>query len=285
MRFVNNLKTAALLGLLMGLCMLIGHLFLGPNGMLFGLMFGSLSNVLAYFFSDRLVLAAMGGREVTRQDIPWLYDMVERLALRAGLPMPRIYVCPQAAPNAFATGRSPSHAAVAITEGMLRAMPAHEIEGVMAHELAHVKHRDMLTATIASVLAGLISYAAWMVMWFGGGAGERRDNPLAAIGAILMLILAPLAAALIQAAISRQREYAADSYGAELCGDPMKLAAALARLKAANEMIPTETPPAFHSLYIAKPLSADGVAAWFSTHPPIEKRIALLRQMAAQLRG
>jgi heat shock protein HtpX len=280
MRFVNNLKTTLLLGSLIGLCMLIGHLWLGPNGVVFGLLFGGVGNLIAYFFSDKIVLASMGGREVTRDQIPWLFDMVERLALRAGLPMPKIYVCPQAAPNAFATGRSPSHAAVAITEGMLRSFPAHEIEGVMAHELAHVRHRDMLTATIASVLAGLISYAAYAVMWFGGGGDRRSESPLGAIGALLMLILAPLAAGLIQMAISRQREYAADSYGAELCGDPLKLAAALVRLGGMNERIPTDTPPAFHSLYIVQPLTGGGLMEWFSTHPSLEKRITLLQQMA-----
>lgn len=278
MRLVNTVKTTMLLGMLVGLCMLIGHLFLGPNGMLFGLLFGGLGNIIAFYFSDRIVLASMGGRQVTRDEAPELHDMIKRLAARAGLPMPKVYVCPQPAPNAFATGRSPKHSAVAITEGMLRSFPAHEIEGVMAHELAHVKHRDMLTATIAAVLAGMITYAAYMVMFFGG----RRDSPLGAIGAILMLVLAPLAAGLIQMAISRQREYAADSYAAELCGDPMKLAGALARLGNLNERIPTETPPAFNSLYIAQPLSAQGMASWFSTHPPIEKRIAALRAMAAR---
>lgn len=280
MRFVNNLKTTLLLGSLVGLCMLVGHLWLGPNGVVFGLLFGGLGNLIAYFFSDKIVLASMGGREVTREQIPWLFDMVERLAMRAGLPMPKIYVCPQAAPNAFATGRSPNCAAVAITEGMLRSFPAHEIEGVMAHELAHVRHRDMLTATIASVLAGLISYAAYAVMRFGGGGDRRSESPLGAIGALLMLILAPLAAWLIQMAISRQREYAADSYGAELCGDPRKLASALIRLGGMNEQIPTDTPPAFHSLYIVQPLTGGGLMEMFSTHPPLAKRIALLQQMA-----
>ncbi len=285
MRMLNNLKTTFLLSSLVALCMLIGHLFLGPNGMLIGLLFGGLGNIFAFLFSDKIVLASMGGRQVSRNDIPWLYDMVERLAHRAGLPMPKLYVCPQAAPNAFATGRSPSSAAVAISSGMLQSFPPHEIEGVMAHELAHVKHRDMLTATIASVLAGIISYAAYVVMWFGGSGDRRNDSPLGAIGAILMLILAPLAAGLIQMAISRQREFAADSFGGELCGDPMKLAAALNRLSAMNDRIPTETPPAFHSLYIAQPLSGQGVASWFSTHPPIAKRIAALREQALAMRS
>jgi heat shock protein HtpX len=241
MRFANNLKTTLLLASLMGLCMLIGYLFLGPHGMLIGLLFGGLGNLIAFFYSDKIALMSMGGREVHRSDVPWLFDMIERLSQRAGLPMPRVYICPQAAPNAFATGRSPNHAAVALTQGMLRNFPEHEIEGVIAHEL------------------GLI-------------------------GLLATIILAPFAALLIQAAISRQREYAADSHAGELCGDPRKLAAALQRLQAGNERIPTETPPAFHNLYIVEPLSASGMSSLFGTHPPIEKRIAALRAQAAQMR-
>lgn len=278
MRWLNHAKTAMLLGALMGLCMAVGYWVGGPQGLLFGLLFGGVGNLIAFFFSDRIALAAMGAREVPPDELPWLHEMVERLALRAGLPKPRLYVCPQAAPNAFATGRSPRHSAVAVTAGMLRSFPAHEIEGVLAHELAHVRHRDVLISTIAAVLAGIISYAAYMLMFFGGGRG--RENPLGAIGAVAMVILAPLAAALIQAAISRQREFAADSYGGELCGDPLKLAAALARLQAGNERIPTDTNPAFHNMYIVEPLSAGGMARLFSTHPPTEERIAALRAQA-----
>jgi heat shock protein HtpX len=280
MRFVNNMKTTLLLGSLMGLCMLIGHLFLGPHGVLIGLLFGGLGNVIAFFFSDKIALASMGGREIQRAELPWLFDMIERLCARAGLPMPRVYVCPQAAPNAFATGRSPNHAAIAVTQGMLQNFPQHEIEGVIAHELGHIKHRDMLISTLAAVMAGLISYAGYMLMFFGG---RGRDNPLGAIGALLMIILAPIAAALIRAAISRQREFAADSYAGELCGDPTKLAYALQRLQAGNERVPTQTPPAFHGLYIVEPLSAGGVASLFGTHPPVEKRIAALRAQAERM--
>jgi heat shock protein HtpX len=282
MRFANNLKTTLLLASLMGLCMLIGHLFLGPHGVLIGLLFGGLGNLIAFFYSDKIALMSMGGREVNRSEIPWLFDMIERLSQRAGLPMPRVYVCPQAAPNAFATGRSPNHAAVAVTQGMLQNFPEHEIEGVIAHELGHVKHRDMLISTVASVMAGLITYAFYMLMFFGGG--DRRDNPLGLIGLLVMVILAPFAALLIQAAISRQREYAADSYAGELCGEPMQLASALRRLQAGNERIPTETPPAFHNLYIVEPLSASRMSSLFGTHPPIEKRIAALRAQAARMR-
>ena len=283
MRFVNNMKTAMLLGSLMGLCMLIGHWFLGPNGLIFGLLIGGMSNVIAFFFSDKIALASMGGRQIQRQEMPGLFDMVEQLCLRANLPMPRIYVCPQDAPNAFATGRSPNHAAIAITRGMLNNFPDHEIEGVIAHELAHIKHRDMLISTLAAIMAGLISYAGWMLLWFGGGGDRRDSNPLGAIGMILLLVLAPVAAGLIQLAISRSREYAADAAGGEYCGNPRKLAAALQRLQHANERIPTRTPPAFHNLYIVEPFTAKDMRALGSTHPPVEKRVAALLEQAQRM--
>jgi heat shock protein HtpX len=281
MHWWNNAKTAMLLAGLMGLCMGIGYLVGGTHGVILGFLFGGLGNLIAFFFSDRIALAAMGAQEVAPADLPWLHDVVERLAARAGIPKPRVYVCPQPAPNAFATGRSPKHAAVAVTAGMLRGFPAHEIEGVLAHELAHVKHRDMLIGTVAAVLAGIISVLAYLLLFAGG---RSRDNPLGAIGALAMMILAPVAAGLIQAAISRQREYAADSYGGELCGDPLHLASALARLQTTNQRIPTRTNPAFHNLYIVEPLSADDALAWTSTHPPVEKRIAALREQALRQR-
>ncbi|MFN0136755.1 MAG: M48 family metalloprotease [Phycisphaerae bacterium] len=285
MRFLNNVKTVFLLGSLMGLCMLVGHLINpGGGGMLIGLVLGGMGSVVSFFFSDKIAIAAMGGRQIQRQDLPWLFDMIERLAHRAGLPMPKVYVCPGAAPNAFATGRDYKHSAVAITQGMLQNFPEHEIEGVMAHELAHIKHRDMLISTIAAVMAGMLSYAGYMLMFMGGGNNRENQSPLAAVGAIAMVILAPIAAMIIQMAISRQREYAADSYGGELCGDPKKLASALARLANANARIPTDTNPAFHSLYIAQPLSGRGMMSLFSTHPPIEQRIALLREQALRTR-
>jgi len=282
MRFVNNMKTTLLLGSLMGLCMLIGHLFLGPRGMLFGLLFGGFGNLIAFFYSDKIALASMRAREVQRHEAPGLFDMIEALCLRAGLPMPRVYVCPQAAPNAFATGRSPNHAAVAVTQGMLEQFPDREIEGVIAHELGHIKHRDMLISTLAAVMAGLISYAGYMLMFFGGGS--RRGNPLGLIGSLAMIILAPIAALLIKSAISRSREYVADSYAGELSGDPQKLAHALERLQRGNERTPTQTPPAFHSLYIVEPMAAGGITSLFGTHPPIEKRIEALRSQAAGMR-
>lgn len=277
----NTFKTAMLLAMLMALCGAVGHLIGGPHGLLLGFLFGGFGNLLAYFFSDKIALMSMGAQEVRREDIPWLHEMVEDLAQHAGLPKPRLYVCPQAAPNAFATGRSPRHAAVAVTQGMLRNFPRHEIEGVLAHELAHIRNRDVLIATIAATLAGMISSLAYMMMWVGAGGGHRENhNPLGALGAILMVLLAPIAAALIQMAISRSREYAADAYGGQLCGDPLKLAAALERLRYGNERIPMEANPAYHSMFIVAPLSAGGLANLFSTHPPIEKRIALLRRQA-----
>ncbi len=279
MRFANNMKTTLLLGSLMGLCMLIGLLFLGPRGMLFGLLFGGLGNLIAFFFSDKIALASMRAREVQRDELPWLFDTIEGLCLRAGLPMPRVYICPQPAPNAFATGRSPNHAAVAVTQGMLEQFPEHEIEGVIAHELGHIKHRDMLISTLAAVMAGVITYAGYMLMFFGGGS--RRANPLGLIGTLAMIILAPIAAMLIRAAISRSREYVADSYAGELTGEPLKLASALERLRHGNERVPTQTPPAFHGLYIVEPMAARGVTSLFGTHPPVEKRIAALREQAA----
>ncbi len=285
MRVMNNIKTVLLLSALMGLCMLVGFAAGGPHGLLIGLIFGGIGNFIGYFFSDRIALAAMQAVEVTREnrELAWLVDMVERLATRAGLPAPRVYVCPQEAPNAFATGRNPRNSAVAITIGMLRDFPRPEIEAVMAHELAHIRHRDVLTATIAAVMAGVISYAGYMLMFMGGGGNRdgEHQSPFAAVGAIVAVLLAPIAALLIQSAISRQREFAADHYAGELCGNPLQLASALARLERRNEAIPTETNPAFNSLYIVNPLSAGAMmASLFSTHPATEKRIAALEQQA-----
>jgi heat shock protein HtpX len=268
----------------MGLCMLVGHLLGGPQGLLVGLLLGGLGNLVAYFYSDRLALAAMQAREVARADAPWLVDTVERLALAAGIPAPRVYVCPQEAPNAFATGRNPQNGAVAITQGMLRGFPQDEVAAVLAHEIAHIKHRDVLISTIAAVMAGVISYAGYLLMFFGGG--QRSDSPLGAIGALAMILLAPIGAMIIQLAISRSREYAADSYAGELTGSPLALAAALERLQSRNQRVPTESNPAFHSLCIVQPVSAGAaLGSWFSTHPPTEKRIAALRRQAAALDG
>ncbi|MCG3126894.1 MAG: Protease HtpX [Phycisphaerae bacterium] len=285
MRLINHLKTTVLLASLMGICMTIGYFISGPTGVILGFVFGGVGNLIAYFFSDRIALATMGAQQVTRAEAPWLHDTVERLAQRADLPMPRLYVCPQPAPNAFATGRNPANAAVAVTQGLLRGFPPHEVEGVLAHEIAHIKHRDVLISTIAATLAGIISYAAYMSMYVGGGASRENSNPLGPLGAVLAFVLAPIAATLIQLAISRQREFAADSYGGELCGDPLKLAAALARLESANQRIPTDSNPSFNSLFIVEPFLGEGVATLFATHPPTARRIAALREQAEGLRG
>ncbi|MFO0837174.1 MAG: M48 family metalloprotease [Phycisphaerae bacterium] len=280
MKTLNHLKTAFLLGSLIGLCMLVGHLLGGPQGLLLGLVFGGLGNLVAYWFSDRIALTAMQAQPVNHTEAPWLVDTVERLALRAGLPTPRVYVCPHSAPNAFATGRNPRNSAVAITAGMLRDFPRHEIEAVMAHEIAHIKNRDVLIATVAAVLGGLISYAGYSLMFVGGG--RDNQNPLGALGAIVAVLLAPIAALLIQMAISRQREYAADALGGELCGDPRNLALALHRLQGGNQRVATDVNLAFNSMFIMQPLSARGMATLFSTHPPVEKRIAALERQAAR---
>jgi heat shock protein HtpX len=278
MKTLNQFKTAFLLGSLIGLCMLIGHALGGPQGLLVGLVIGGLGNLVAYWFSDRIALAAMQAQPVSRGQEPWLFDIVERLARRAGIPTPRVYVCPQPAPNAFATGRNPQNSAVAITAGMLRDFPRHEIEAVLAHEIAHIKHRDVLITTVAAVLGGLISYAGYSLMFLGGD--RENQGPLGALGALVAVLLAPIAALLIQLAISRQREYAADALGGDLCGDPRNLAHALQRLSTANDRVPTDVNPAFNSLFIIQPLSAQGMASLFSTHPAPEKRIAALFRQA-----
>ena len=281
MRWMNNLKTTVLLAAMMSLCLFIGWAVGGANGLLIGLLFGGVGNIVSYYYSDKIAIAAMQGQEVSESEAPELHRALADMSMRAGIPKPRLYICPQPAPNAFATGRNPQNSAVAISQGMLNNFPLPEIEGVIAHELAHIKHRDVLISTVASVMAGIISYAGYMAFYFGGG--RRDDNPLGPFAMLLMMILAPIAAAVIQMAISRQREYAADSYGGQLCGDPRKLSSALRRLAAGNERIPTETPPAFHNLYIAQPLSGGGLGKLFSTHPPIDDRIQRLESQARGL--
>jgi heat shock protein HtpX len=278
-RLMNNVKTIVLLGAIMGLALLLGEFFGGRNGLIMGFMFGGLMNVVAYFFSDKIALASTGAREVTEAEAPELVRMVRELSERAGLPMPRVYISPEQAPNAFATGRNPSHAAVAVTEGLLNTMNARQIRGVLAHELGHVKHRDILIGSIAATMAGAITVLARLAIFLPRNSDdEEGGNPLAAL---LMMILAPVAAILIQAAISRSREYNADSFGGELCGNPHDLASALERLSAYNERIPMHTPPTQSSMFIVKPRIQGGFVGLFSSHPPIEKRIARLEEQAA----
>jgi heat shock protein HtpX len=279
--FVNNLKTVLLLGVIMGLALFIGQ-FWGTRGLVIGFLFGGAINVISYFFSDKIALATMRAQEVTMAEAPELVDIVRDLTSRAGLPMPRVYVCPEQAPNAFATGRNPRHAAVAVTEGLLRAMDSRQVRAVLAHEIGHVKHRDILICSVAATVAGAITMLARLA-WFipMGSRDNDGPNPLAAIA---MLILAPIAAIMIQAAISRSREYNADSYGGELCGDPRDLAGALARLQSYNQKVPMHASPSQANMFIVQPLIPGGFTGLFSSHPPTAKRIARLNEQAAQAR-
>lgn len=276
-RFVNNVKTAVLLGSMFGLILLIGAQW-GQQGLLMALIFGGLTNWIAYFFSDKIALAAMQGQQVDEQTAPDLVHMVARLAKNANLPMPKVYICPQEAPNAFATGRNPRHAAVAVTQGALRLLSYEELEGVMAHELAHIKNRDTLISTVAATIAGAISYLGWMAMWFGGGNNREGGNPLLAL---LLVILAPIAAALIQMAISRSREYVADAEGARIAGTPWGLINALRKLDAMSRRIPlAHENPSQNHMFIVQPFSGASFSKLFSTHPATEDRIAKLEELA-----
>lgn len=273
---MNYVKTTLLLGLLTGLFMMFGNLIGGQNGMLIGLLIAGAMNFFSYWFSDKIVLAMYGAKEADPNQYAGLYRIVRRLTEKAGMPMPKVYVIPEEQPNAFATGRSPKHAAVAATVGIMRILSEEELEGVMAHELMHVAHRDTLISTIAATFAGAISYAASIVKWgaiLGGGRDDDNRGNFAV--AITMAILAPIAALLIQMAISRSREYAADEGAGELCGKPMALANALRKLHRGAQMIQMGGSPAAASLFIVNPF-AGGIASWFSTHPPMEKRIEKL---------
>jgi heat shock protein HtpX len=284
-RFANNVKTVLLLGLIMGLAIVIARAWFGPMGILYGLLFGGVANLFAYYFSDKIALASMGAQEVSEEDAPELVGIVRELANNAGLPMPRVYVSPHEAPNAFATGRNPSHAAVCVTHGLLATMPARELRGVLGHELAHVRNRDILITTIAATFAGAITALASMARWglilggFGRGSDREEGNPLAAL---LLIILAPIAALMIQMWISRTREYNADSYGAQLAGDPLALANALRRLEHYNRQIPMDVNPAREGMFIVSPFSGQAVMRLFSTHPPLEERIRRLEEMAVR---
>jgi heat shock protein HtpX len=275
---MNTMKTTVLLAGMAGLFLAVGYLLGGRSGMLVALVMAGVMNFVAFFWSDKIVLRMYGARPVSREESPELYGIVERLAMKAGIPMPRLYVIPDPALNAFATGRNPSHAAVAATEGILRAMNREELEGVLAHELSHVLNRDTLVSTVAATLAAAISYLAHPFMLMGRGDDEDAPNPLFAI---LMMILAPLAAMVIQAAVSRSREYGADASGARLVGYPNGLANALRKLQTASERIPMHADPSTAHLFIVNPLSGRAVARLFSTHPPIEDRISRLMQMNA----
>jgi heat shock protein HtpX len=270
-QFYNNVKTFIFMGLLTALIVVGGGLIAGQQGIVIALVIAGVMNLFGFYFSDQIALASARAQEVG-PDHP-LYAIVQRLAQRAGLPMPRVYISPQQAPNAFATGRGPHHAAVCATQGLLDMLNENEVAGVLSHELAHVQHRDILIVSVAATIAGAISYLGYL-MWGGGGYGRNnRDEGNALLG-LLFLILGPLAAGLIQAAISRSREFNADSGGAEICGNPMWLATALEKIHYGNSRIPMDVNPTFNPMYIAEPLNAIGsMGAMFQTHPPLEARL------------
>src|SRR5438445_12926020 len=274
----NTVKTALLLGTMSALLMMIGQMLGGAGGLMFGFLFAAAMNFGSYWFSDKIVLRMYNAQEVGPGHR--LFDTVARLAQRAGLPPPRCYVIPQASPNAFATGRNPQHAAVAATEGILQILDNDELEGVLAHELAHVKHRDILISSVAATMAGAIIMIARFAMFWGGSRDDRDGgNPIAAIA---MMILAPIAATLIQAAISRSREFDADAGGASITGNPLGLASALRKIESASKVVPLEANPATAHMFIIKPFSVSGLLGLFSTHPPTEARIAALTELSRQ---
>jgi heat shock protein HtpX len=274
------LRTTFILTVLTLFLMVVGARFGGRNGMTIALGIAICTNGFAYFFSDKIALMSSGAQPVTREQLPRLYAVMERLAGKANIPVPRLYVVPQEAPNAFATGRNPHHASVAVTQGLLELMNDEELEGVIAHELSHVRNYDILISSVAATLAGAITWIARWSMWFGGGDDEERGRGSGVLG-ILLMILGPIAAMLLQLALSRQREYSADATGAQMVGNPYGLISALQKLGAYNKQIPTTAiSPSTSALCIVKPLfGGGGLSSLFSTHPPLEKRIAILQEM------
>ena len=280
----NGVKTVLLLGALSGLLLVIGDVVAGPNGLMFGLIVAAVMNLGSYWFSDKIVLRMYRAQQVG-PDHP-LYRMTERLARQAGLPMPKVYLIPDPSPNAFATGRNPEHAAVAATQGIMQVLNERELEGVIAHELAHVKHRDILISSIAATLAAAIMMAARMAMYagmFGGGRQDDREQGSNPIALLAMMILAPMAAMLIQAAISRSREFSADAGGAQIAGNPYGLADALRKIETASQRVPMDANPATAHMFIMKPFSGAGLMSLFSTHPPTEARIRALTDQRGPL--
>ncbi|TMD12449.1 MAG: protease HtpX [Chloroflexi bacterium] len=288
---MNQVKTAVLLVALTVLLVLIGRLWLGDGGTVIFLGIAVVMNGAAYWFSDRIALGSAHAQEVSPQEAPMLFRLADRLALQYQVPRPRVYISPDPSPNAFATGRNPAHAAICVNQGLLRILDEEELYGVLAHEFGHVRNRDILISSVVAVLAGTITLIAQFAQWgmmFGGGYGGRDDREQGAGGAVvglLMIILAPIAALLIQLAVSRSREYQADRTGAEVSGDPLALASALRKLERATEVVPSQTAqPAFAHLYIVNPLRGQAWAGLFSTHPPIEERIRRLEAMAGGMR-
>jgi heat shock protein HtpX len=280
----NTFKTAFLLTALTLLLLFIGRVLGGQNGMLIALIFAAIMNFVSYFFSDKIALAMYRAQPGTREDLPRVYQIVERLAQKIGIPTPKIYVIPTDSPNAFATGRNPQHASVAVTQGILKLLSDEELEGVLAHELGHVRNRDILISSIAATIAGAITYLAHVAQWgmiFGGYERDREDRG-GGLAALAMIILAPLAAMLIQLAVSRSREYHADESGAQFTGNPYALASALAKLDAYSKRLPMQADPSTAHLFIIQPFLGQSLMNLFSTHPPIAKRIERLTGRPAE---
>jgi heat shock protein HtpX len=279
--FAASLRTTILLATLSGLFVAIGFLIGGSSTALLFLFLAALMNLGSWFFSDKLALKMSGAKPIEESEAPRLYQIVRELTTRANLPMPSLYMIPQDQPNAFATGRNPKNAAVAVTRGITQLLSEDELRGVIAHELAHVKHRDILIQSVAATIGAAITYLGYMLLWFGGG--DDSDSPLGLIGVLALVLLAPIAATIIQLSISRQREFAADAGGAEISGNPESLASALLRLEEGAKAIPMQVNQAAEPLYIVKPFRGGGIASLFSTHPPIEERVRRLRQMRPAL--
>jgi heat shock protein HtpX len=277
--FSAMLRTTALMAALGGLMIAIGFAIGGIEIASVFLGISLLMNLGAYWFSDKLALKSARAKPLSEQEAPGIYQMVRELSTRAGLPMPRLFVIPSDQPNAFATGRNPKHAAVAVTSGITRMLSEDELRGVIAHELAHIQNRDILTQSVASAIGSMITYAAYFFLWFGGD----DESPLGLIGSLALVLLAPISATLIQLAVSRQREYSADATGAQISGNPESLASALLRLEEGAKAMPMAVNQATEPLYIVKPFSGGGFASLFSTHPPIEERVRRLRQMRPAL--
>lgn len=287
MRFVNNFKIMILLTTLTLLLMFIGRLIGGLQGMFTAFVFAIIMNFATYWFSDKIVLMMYGAKPVNETEAPELFRIVRSLTEEAGLPMPRVYIIPTMTPNAFATGRNPSHAAVAVTRGILQMLDEEELEGVLAHEIAHVRNRDILLSTIVATIAGVISMIANMARWaamFGGiGGRDREGRGSNILGELFLIIVAPIAALLIQLAISRSCEYRADDSGGRICGKPLSLASALEKLHFGAKRFPMEANPATAHMFIVNPLTGGGILSLFSTHPPIEKRIERLKELAKEI--
>jgi heat shock protein HtpX len=279
--FGATMRTTILLASLSGLFVAIGFMIGGSSTALLFLGMAALMNMGSYFFSDKLALKMSGAKPIDESEAPRLYQIMRELTTRASLPMPRLYMIPQEQPNAFATGRNPKHSAVAVTQGITKLLSEDELRGVLAHELAHVKHRDILIQSVAATIGAAITYLGYMLMWFGGG--DENDSPLGLIASLALVLLAPLAAMIIQLSISRQREYAADAGGAAISGNPESLASALLRLEQGAAAIPMQVNQAAEPLYIVKPFRGGSFSSLFSTHPPIEERVRRLRQMRPSL--